>query len=174
MRGAYRNCFHIQRFSICSVPRSQNSYSAPCLLIAFIKSSKQETWWKYGKGIDVMQPFSCSPSCLFHYSTEHYKQNNHKNSLTGTWGAWWADLHSPVLHNRSFSPVSPSLSPSLSLSFYTVSLFFFLGHGAFCSISGSLKSRELNSHFSMWLMYTVSSGLFLLWDVLPMEKQCCH
>lgn len=58
-----------------------------CSLSSSVPSSKvpgEGTWRKYVKGIDVMRLFSCSPSCLSHYSAQRYKQNNHKNSLTGT------------------------------------------------------------------------------------------
>lgn len=93
----------------------------PVLSVPVFKSTKTETWRKYVKRIDVMQLFSRSPSCLSHYSAGRYKQNNRKkNSLTGTWEAWWADLHSPVLGNTL---LSLPLSLSLSVFLHSIPLF---------------------------------------------------
>lgn len=64
---------HIQRLCLCSMLHSLNCYCAPCPLSAFFKSIKRGTWKKYVKGKDVLQMFSCSLSCLSHYSAERYK-----------------------------------------------------------------------------------------------------
>lgn len=147
-------------------PHSQTlDLQYPVLPVLPVPSSKvpsERRGEKHVKGIDVMQLFPCSPSCLSHYPAVRSKQNNHKNSLT------WTEKHdeqicTPQCYITSLSPLH--LSASLS---------FFLGHGALCSISGSLTSGKVNSHFFMCLMHKVISGLFHLWDLLPVENQSCH
>lgn len=123
----------------------------PVLPVPTSKVPSERRGENYVKGIDVMQLFPCSPSCLSHYPAERSKQNNHKNSLTWTWEAWWADLHSSVLHNISLSP--PSLCIALFLSWtWSVVLYKWLAHKR---ESEQSLFHVLNAQSNLWFVSPV-------------------